>query len=232
MLFFKVYNLILIASEPAAADELQIDDHNYLLVRLLVTDLNDHQPRFDESKYTFYLNETTTAESSKQHYSATTTTTTTASSSSSRTVAHEMAVRHYTALLNATCARLRARIQVRAHDLDEGVNAVIKYKISHQKHFRNTAAAAAAVGNGGDKLALIGNNEDRFFHTESELDDLDASFHIDERTGSVGLHVCRRLSDDESYNLVSQILITKSAALFFGHRLPKTWLNFPKLDMF
>ena len=180
------------------ADQL-IDEHNFLFVRLFVADLNDHQPKFNESKYAFYINETTEY---KSHYSMSTSF---GNDQQQTRDQQDDESAYYFAMLNETCSRLSSRIRVRAYDLDEGVNSIVKYKISHQKHLRNPngkLAASSAVG--GKNFQML--NENRYQMSESENGGgLEASaFYIDEQTGAVYLHVCKQI-DDGDFNMVNSL---------------------------
>lgn len=189
----------------------EIDEHNYLLIRLLVTDLNDHQPRFNETKYAFFINETTEY---KLHYAA----------SSSRRLApqkkplndndyedddddsdEEDTANYYALLLNETCAHLRSSIRVHADDLDEpGVNSLVTYKISHHKHLRNRNIVKKSASSSSAKIQIM-NKEDQRFQDASEvgsLDDSAAAFYIDEQSGAVSLLVCKQIVEGK-FNLVN-----------------------------
>lgn len=115
----SVYNFILLVLEKNYPTERELNGKNFLLFRLKINDLNDNRPKFDQTKYTFYLNEVTDYqvyyEESMLDYSGSI----------------------YFGFLQQICTNLENRIKVEAHDLDEGVNAQIKYKIIQQINRKN-----------------------------------------------------------------------------------------------
>lgn len=206
----------------------EIDEHNYLLIRLLVTDLNDHQPRFNETKYAFFINESTEY---RLHYAKNAAATAlpsrlapqkrpplndnndydddNADDDDDADDQEDTTANYYALLLNETCARLRSSIRVHADDLDEpGVNSLVNYKISHHKHLRNRNVVAKTSASSSGKIQFM-NTEDQRLQDASEMGSLDdsaaaaaAAFYIDEQSGAVSLLVCKQIVEGK-FNLVN-----------------------------
>lgn len=161
-------------SETRGATKKSIEDfiskRNFLFIRLLVIDLNDNQPKFSEAEYKFVLNETTEM---KAHYSM------------GQYFDEKDPLVYYYNLLNATCNKLKETIRVKAVDSDEGLNSVVKYKISQQKHLKNPNA----------KMANLQITKEDRYNTGAEIYS-DSIFYIDEATGEIYLVICKMLNDE------------------------------------
>jgi len=105
----SVYNLILIANDRSLTPTYSISPNNYMLVRVLVTDLNDNSPLFTLPKYEFYLNE----------------------------IVVDYKEFSFSRLLNKTCKSLRDKLYVVAIDSDDGLNGQVQYKLIQQVHRKN-----------------------------------------------------------------------------------------------
>ncbi|CAF0897028.1 unnamed protein product [Brachionus calyciflorus] len=110
-----VYNFVLIALEKNYYQSDLIHNRNYMLIRLKINDLNDNQPKFDQSKYSFSINETTEI---KDYYEN-------LNFNDSESV-------NFSLFLNQTCAYLSKKLKVFANDADFGQNSLVKYKIIQQ----------------------------------------------------------------------------------------------------
>jgi len=104
----SVFNLVLVANDRSHGLAYSLSARNYLLVRLLVTDLNDNSPQFGLPKYEFRLDEVVAA-----------------------------AVASHARLLEATCSALQAQLRVAATDADAGLNGQVRYKLLQQVHRKN-----------------------------------------------------------------------------------------------
>jgi hypothetical protein len=127
-LFFKVntfldrevqdiYHFILIASNDVESTLNDLNEENYVIIRLNINDLNDNQPVFTQKKYVFHLNETTEL---SEYYSP---------------IKYQD---YYQELLRQTCNQLKSKLNVNAIDYDYGENGKVKYKIVQQIHRKSS----------------------------------------------------------------------------------------------
>ena len=188
----KVYNFILIASEATSETtetmgkpsnnkqqqkEQVINKDNFMLIRLLVTDLNDHQPKFNEPKYTFHMSEITEF---KAHYSK---------HVQNLLLNEKNSSFYYTTLLNESCHRLKDLVKVSAQDADEGLSALVKYKITQKNHLKNPNNVNKLASSSFQML-----KDDVRIRHGSEINSNDM-FYINEHTGEIYLSVCKLIEE-------------------------------------
>jgi hypothetical protein len=202
MLFLKVnkyldreqqdcYNFALIATDQIIISSQkqfstlkeEIKEKNYMLIKLLVNDLNDNIPKFEKSKYIFNLNETTEL-------------------STENDVTTEK--KYYFNILKQTCLNLKSQIRVKAVDGDLGLNGLINYKLIQQVHRKNVNFKS----NLNKILQQSAVDESSNFITSESLIDHDALFSIDKQTGSIYLKVCEHLNSKKSINRQKFIELT------------------------
>lgn len=202
MLFLKVnkyldreqqdcYNFALIATDQIIISSQQqfstlkeeIKEKNYMLIKLLVNDLNDNIPKFEKSKYIFNLNETTEL-------------------STENDVTTEK--KYYFNILKQTCLNLKSQIRVKAVDGDLGLNGLINYKLIQQVHRKNVNFKS----NLNKILQQSAVDESSNFMISESLIDPDALFSIDKQTGSIYLKVCEHLNSKKSINRQKFIELT------------------------
>lgn len=157
-------------SLEASVNDLIVNKQSFMFVRLILNDLNDNQPKFNETKYTFYINEIT---ENKLYYSE-----------AIRKLDEKNSSNYYYSLLNETCYHLKMSLHVDAYDLDAGLNSIVKYKITHQKHLRNPYT----------KMSILDMSEENRYIDSFELNS-DSIFQINEQTGSIYLRICNLLED-------------------------------------
>ncbi|RNA44963.1 protocadherin Fat 4 [Brachionus plicatilis] len=157
----SVYNFILLILEKNFISLPELNGKNFLLFRLKINDLNDNQPKFDQAKYSFYLNEATDYPVYYQQ------------NKSNNSI--------YFSYLQQICHNLKQNIKVVAHDLDQGLNAALKYNIIQQINRKNP------------------NSKMAFWHNS-----IDAEFWIDQ-DGSIQLEMCQRLQHLK--NLTQQLFL-------------------------
>ena len=169
-----VYNFILIANEknkPRNTSEYFIHGTNYMLIRLVVADLNDNSPVFSQFKYTFKVNEVTEYSNNQK------------STDESE---------YYFEILNHTCQYLKHELQIKATDKDLHLNGLIKYKLIQQVHQKNPNFKH----NLNKILNKVASNEENpgFRFMSSNLDS-SSLFSIDENEGAIWLTVCYGLEE-------------------------------------
>jgi hypothetical protein len=199
MLFLKVnkyldreqqdcYNFALIATDQIIVSQQfntlkeELKEKSYMLIKLLVNDLNDNIPKFEKSKYIFNLNETTEL-------------------STENDVTTEK--KYYFNILKQTCLNLKSQIRVKAIDADLGLNGLINYKLIQQVHRKNVNFKS----NLNKILQQSALDESNFMISESLIDP-DALFSIDKQTGSIYLKVCEHLNSKKSINRQKFIELT------------------------
>ena len=144
-LFFKVntfldreiqdiYHFILIASNGEESTLNDLDEQNYLIIRLNINDLNDNQPLFTQKKYVYHLNETTEL---SEYYSP---------------IKYED---YYQELLRQTCNQLKSTLSVKAIDYDYGENGIVKYKIVQQIHRKSSQDKSKYSNNEKENKAIF-----------------------------------------------------------------------------
>ena len=199
----EVYNFILIAKDKNKLENTKnlhdlISHRNYLLIKLVVNDLNDNQPIFTEPKYVFSINESTEFD---KHFS---------NLNYLKSNDENNENEYYRMLLNATCSSLKSKIKVKANDADAGLNSLVKYKIIQQIHRKNSNFkpnnqpfhpfnVKNALHRANDQTQFNPNSFGHNPHNQIAANlDPDSLFHIDELDGSIYLAICKSLNTPTS----------------------------------
>lgn len=174
----SVYNFILLVLEKNYISSPELDEKNFLLFSLKLNDLNDNRPKFNKAKYSFYLNEATYY---KKYYKE-------------NNLADSKLI--YLNYLEQICDNFKNLVKVIAHDLDEGANSEIKYKIIQQINRKNSNTKTN--------------------HQNDIL--IDSVFSIDQN-GSIQLETCRKLDllESLSFELFIDLTQVLDYELFHKH---------------
>lgn len=181
-----VYNFVLVAldklktktlshQEPTTYLTKSLNARNNVLIRLVVNDLNDNQPRFGQEKYSFNLNEVT-------EYS------TYFELQEPLDELYETERDYYGYMMNATCRMLKNSMRVDATDLDWGLNSRIKYRLVQQIHRKSHVGSGSGASNPGNQAQQLNAHFD---------DNSEGVFVIDESDGTISLRVCQHLANIE-----------------------------------
>jgi hypothetical protein len=176
-----VYNFILIASDANHLEDYsKIRNRNFVLMKLVVNDLNDNQPAFTESKYVFEIKETVQFD---EFYSSA-----------------NNDFEYYANLLEQTCLILKNRIKVTALDMDYGFNSLIKYRIVQQVSRKNAHTSYSTHPFNAVNLKNKPANSQQHHHQHDtsnlyirpRTDNIDEEslFYIDESDGTISLVAC------------------------------------------